>query len=109
RAHALRPSTQNRAARASEPFRQFGPPIIDRVERMPYPRVNTLLDEGTPAGALNYWKSAFFIELSDAPIETIVAAYAQTPTSMCIFVIEHCHGEATRVDPTATAFPHRSA
>jgi FAD/FMN-containing dehydrogenase len=100
---------EQQAEQDVRPLREFGPPIIDRVERMPYPRVNTLLDEGTPPGALNYWKSAFFTELSDAAIETIVDAYAQTPTSMCIFVIEHCHGEATRVDPTATAFPHRSA
>lgn len=45
-------------ARAEEevrPLREFGPPAVDLVERMPYPVVNTLLDGGSPRGALNYW------------------------------------------------------
>ena len=33
------------------------------VGPMPYPVVNTLLDDTFPKGALNYWKSAFFTEL----------------------------------------------
>ena len=89
-------------------IREFGPPLVDRVERMPDPVLNTLLDEGAPRGALNYWKSAFLTELSDEAIELIVEAYGRTPTTMCIFVIEHFHGVASRIDPTETAFPHRT-
>src|SRR5437879_992703 len=40
-------------------LREFGPPVLDAVDVMPYPVVNTLLDGGFPAGAYNYWKSAF--------------------------------------------------
>ena len=99
---------EDQAERDVRRIREFGPPLIDRVERMPYPVMNKLLDEGAPRGALNYWKSAFLTELSDEAIETIVEAYGRTPTTMCIFVIEHFHGVATRIDPTATAFPHRA-
>ena len=89
------------------PLRQFGPPILDVVAPMPYPVVNTLLDDGFPRGALNYWKSAFFTELSDAAVRTMVEAFEATPSTMSAMVIEHFHGAVCRVDPTATAFPYR--
>jgi hypothetical protein len=89
------------------PLREFGPPLLDVIGPMPYPVVNTLLDDGFPKGALNYWKSAFFTELSDAAVRTMVEAFEASPSIMSGMVIEHFHGEVTRVAPTATAFPHR--
>jgi hypothetical protein len=75
---------------------------------MPYPVVNTLLDDGFPKGALNYWKSAFFTELSDAAVSALVDAYEAVPSPMSAIILEHFHGAASRVAPTATAFPHRA-
>ena len=72
---------------------------------MPYPVVNTLLDDGFPRGALNYWKSAFFTELSDAAVQTMIAAFEAAPSIMSAMVVEHFHGEICRVAPTATAYP----
>jgi FAD/FMN-containing dehydrogenase len=89
------------------PLREFGPPALDLIAPMPYPVINTLLDAGFPAGALNYWKSAFFTELSDAAVRTMVEAFEAAPSIMSGMVVEHFHGEVTRIDPTATAFPHR--
>jgi FAD/FMN-containing dehydrogenase len=89
------------------PLRQFGPPLLDLVEPMPYPVVNTMLDDGFPKGALNYWKSAFFTELSDAAVQTMVDAFDAAPSIMTGMVIEHFHGAVCRVDPTATAYPFR--
>ena len=60
---------------------------------------------GSP-GALNYWRSAFFTDLSDAAVQALVDAYEAVPSPMTAIVIEHFHGAACRVDPTATAFPH---
>jgi FAD/FMN-containing dehydrogenase len=88
-------------------LRQFGPPILDAVQPMPYPVVNTMLDDAFPKGAFNYWKSAFFTELSDAAVQTMVEAFEATPSIMTGMVIEHFHGAVCRVDPTATAFPFR--
>ena len=62
------------------PLRGFGPPALDLVERMPYPRINTLLDEGFPKGALSYWKSAFLRELSDDVIGVMVDRFAACPS-----------------------------
>jgi hypothetical protein len=90
-----------------KPLREFGPPLLDLIGPMPYPVINTLLDPGFPVGALNYWKSAFFTELSDAAVRTMVDAFEASPSTMSGMVIEHFHGAVTRVDRTATAFPHR--
>jgi hypothetical protein len=76
---------------------------------MPYPVLNTLLDATSPPGNLNYWKAAYFSELSDAATDVIVDAFANSPTEMCMLALEHFHGAVTRVEPTATAFPHRQA
>jgi FAD/FMN-containing dehydrogenase len=89
------------------PLREFGPPAMDLVAPMPYPAINTMLDAGFPRGALNYWRSAFFTDLSDAAVQALVDAYEAVPSPMTNIIIEHFHGAACRVEPTATAFPHR--
>ncbi len=70
--------------------------------------VNTSIDDAFPRGAFNYWKSAFVTDLSDEAIDKLVAAFEESPTYECFMVVEHFHGAATPVDPTATAFPHRT-
>lgn len=99
---------QTRAEEQTQAIRDFGPPMVDMVDRMPYPVVNTLIDDAFPRGAFSYWKSAFVADLSDEAIDKLVTAFEATPTSSCFLVVEHVHGAATRVDPTATAFPHRA-
>ncbi|HYZ90774.1 MAG TPA: FAD-binding oxidoreductase [Actinomycetota bacterium] len=95
------------AAREVKPIKEFGPPIMDAIERIPYPVQNTLLDAGYPRGALNYWKSGFFSELSDEVAEKMAAALERAPHPLCGMAIEQFHGKVTRVPVTATAFPHR--
>ena len=90
------------------PVRTVGTPAVDLIGPMPYPVVNTLLDGAFPKGARNYWKSAFFRELSDEVIGVLVDAFERVPSPMTGMVIEHFHGAVTRVDPTATAYPHRT-
>jgi hypothetical protein len=80
---------------------------MDLLGPMPYPVVNTLLDGAFPRGALNYWKSAFFTELSDAAVRTMIEAFEAAPSIMSGMMIECFHGAVTRVDPTAMAYPHR--
>ena len=48
------------------PLKQFGTPVLDAVGPMPYVQLNGMLDAAYPKGALNYWKSNFLAELSDA-------------------------------------------
>ena len=70
--------------------------------------MNTMLDEGYPRGALNYWKSRFLPDLSDDAIRTMVDCYTGCPAPMSKLLLEHFHGAVTRVGVTDTAFPHRA-
>jgi len=93
---------------ATDPVKRFGSPAMDAIGPMPYSVVNTLFDPGFPRGALNYWKSNFLAALTDQAIDGIIAQFESCPSPMSALLLEHFHGAATRVAPTATAFPHRS-
>jgi FAD/FMN-containing dehydrogenase len=95
-------------ARAVEPIKRFGAPVMDVIGPMPYSVVNTLFDAGFPAHALNYWKANFLAALSDDAIDTMIARFAAAPSPMSGLLLEHFHGAATRPGPTDTAFPHRT-
>jgi FAD/FMN-containing dehydrogenase len=93
---------------AIKPLKEFGSPVIDALGPMPYCQLNSMLDDGYPKGALNYWKSSFLAQLSDDTIDTMIENFARCPTPMGQLLLEHFHGAATRVGPTDTAFPHRA-
>ena len=81
--------------------------VVDTLASVPYPDINTMLDEAFPAGTLNYWKSAFLRDLTTDAIDVLVDAFATCPSPMTSIVIAHYHGATSRVSPTDTAFPHR--
>ncbi|HEY3070097.1 MAG TPA: FAD-binding oxidoreductase, partial [Gaiellaceae bacterium] len=54
------------------PLREFGQPLMVELGPMPYAVMNTLLDDGFPRGALNYWKSSFVESLDDELIDLAV-------------------------------------
>jgi len=60
------------AERDLAPFKTWGSPLMTHVDVMPYPVMNTLLDENYPTGSLNYWLSSFTRGLPDALIDTMV-------------------------------------
>jgi FAD/FMN-containing dehydrogenase len=97
----------DRAAADVAPLRAFGPPAADMIQRVPYPLANAGVDWLFAPGILGYWKSAFFSELSDSAIAILIDAFERAPTDRCALVIEAFQGQATRIDPTATAYPHR--
>jgi FAD/FMN-containing dehydrogenase len=90
-----------------EPALSFGTPLMTQVGPMPYPVMNTLLDDAYPRGALNYWKSTFISSLGDELIDSLVGAYAEVPSPMTAILFEYFHGAVTRVGATDTAVPHR--
>src|SRR5215217_6040898 len=95
------------AERELAPFKDFGSPLMVQVGPMPYPQMNTLLDAGYPAGALNYWLSSFTRGLPDALIDTAVERFATVPSPMTAILFEHFHGAVTRIGESETAVPHR--
>jgi FAD/FMN-containing dehydrogenase len=88
-------------------MRDFGAPLADMVDRIPYPAVNTGVDWLFPPGLLSYWKSAFFSELSDEAVRVIMEAFQEAPSDLCALIIEDFHGAVTRVPVGSTAYPHR--
>jgi FAD/FMN-containing dehydrogenase len=89
------------------PFKAWGSPLVVEVGPMPYPAMNTILDDGYPAGSLNYWLSSFTGGLTDGLIDLVVERFASTPSPMNAILFEHFHGAVTRVPVTETAVPHR--
>src|SRR5262245_164103 len=90
-------------------IRGFGTPAVSALGPMPYTEVNAMLDAAFPKGALNHLKSNCLAKLDDAAIETAIDCFAKCPTPMGQIIFEHVHGEATRIAPDETPFPHRSA
>jgi hypothetical protein len=95
------------AERDLEALLRWGSPIDVHVGPMPYSTLNTLIDDAFPKGAFNYWKSSFLSELSDGAVDSLVELFAHCPPPMSMVVLEHIHGEVTRVPVDATAVPHR--
>jgi FAD/FMN-containing dehydrogenase len=89
------------------PFKDWGSPLLVEVGEMPYPVMNTLLDGGFPAGALNYWQTSFTNGLTDGLIDTAVGRFASVPSPMTGILFEHFHGAVTRIGETESAVPHR--
>jgi len=99
--------TPEQAERDLAPVRAFGNPIDVALGPIPYSTLNGMLDAGFPKGALNYWKANFLSSLSDVAIDAIVDRYDRCAFPMSAIVLEHFHGQVTRIDPEATAYPHR--
>lgn len=98
-----------RAEAELAPFKAWGSPLVVDVGPMPYPTMNTILDDGFPTGSLNYWLSSFTRGLSDELIDLAVEQFASTPSPMNAIIFEHFHGAVTRVGVSDTAIPHREA
>src|SRR5581483_10077101 len=94
--------------RVLAPARQFGSPIADLIQPMPYCVRQTLLDEAFAAhGIQRYWKSGDAAELSDAIIDLLVEGAAGCPSPLSSIALFRLQGAFARVAPDATAFALR--
>jgi FAD/FMN-containing dehydrogenase len=90
------------------PLRTFGSPLADALGPMSYIQIQSMFESFFPPGRHVYTKSNFLRDLSDEAIETMVKYVGKSPSPYTFApFIEHWNGAATRVAPTATAFPHR--
>jgi FAD binding domain/Berberine and berberine like len=90
------------------PLRTFQEPLDDQVQPMPYAVLQGARDDGFPFGRLHYWKSGWLREVTDGAIETLLQFLPQMPSSASSVGLQQLHGAASRVAPSATAFPHRA-
>jgi FAD/FMN-containing dehydrogenase len=94
--------------RVLEPLRKFGSPIVDGIQAMPFPSMQSLLGPSFPDGNQNYWKSTLQRDLSDDAISAIVEHANGLLSPLSFVVLEYYGGAAGRVSSEATAFPHRN-
>jgi FAD/FMN-containing dehydrogenase len=91
------------------PLREYGPPLADMFQPMPYNAVQRMADFLWPPGLHSYWKSSYLPALSDAAIEVIADFFARVPSPRTVIVLEHNgDGAWDRVPESATAFGHRA-
>ena len=95
--------------RALKPLRNFSSPVVDTVQPMPFPQMQTLLDTAFPDGNHNYWKSTFLREFSDDAIAVLVEHASRAISPLSGVVVEYYGGAASRVGVSETAFAHRQA
>jgi Berberine and berberine like len=92
-----------------KPLRTFGSPMVDAIQPMPFPQMQTLLDAAFPDGNQNYWKSTFLRELSDDAIYVLVEHANRATSPLSGVVIEYYGGVASQIGVSETAFAQRQA
>ena len=95
------------AERVLQPLRGFGSPIVDTIQAMPFPAMQSLFGPSFPDGNHNYWKSSLLGNLSDDAITTMVEHSKGMTSPLSALILEYYGGAAGRVANDATAFPHR--
>jgi FAD/FMN-containing dehydrogenase len=93
-----------------QPLREFGTPLADISQIMPFGGVQQAFDEFFQRGTLrSYWKSTFLDELTDEIID-ILAPRAQNRASVRTFVVIFLMGGAiNQVGSQDTAYGERAA
>jgi FAD/FMN-containing dehydrogenase len=92
-----------------QPMREFGPPGMDMVDRMPYVAVQQLIDASNPKGNLNYWSADFLAELPDKAVDTFVEHATKPVSPLSQMLILADGGAIARIDEDAAAFGQRTA
>jgi hypothetical protein len=90
------------------PLRTFQSPVDGGIQPLPYTALQSALDERFPSGRLHYWKSGWLRDLTDAAIETLLQYLPLMPSAASSVGLQQLHGVASRIAPSATAFPHRA-
>ncbi|HZV50830.1 MAG TPA: FAD-binding oxidoreductase [Candidatus Dormibacteraeota bacterium] len=84
-------------------------PVLDGVQRMPLPVLQSAFDPLYPPGLQWYWRADFANELGDEAIRRHVEQAADLPTPLSTMHLYPIDGAAHRVGPEDTAFRFRDA
>jgi FAD/FMN-containing dehydrogenase len=94
---------------ALAPLRDFGEPSLDTIARLSYVDLQQSFDAGMAKGSRWYSRAVYLDALSDETIDTVVRRTENLPGEFTTVYFEPMGGAIGRVDPAATAFPHRRA
>jgi FAD/FMN-containing dehydrogenase len=94
--------------RVFAPLRQWGTPVLDAVQPMPYTVRQGLIDAGVADhGLQRYWKSGFANEPTDDLLDALVEAGERRSSPMSMLAIFPFRGRMIRVPADETAFAIR--
>jgi hypothetical protein len=89
------------------PIKVFGPPPVDTIAEVAYPRWQASLDPSFPARRRHYGKSGIVSSHSDEAMDTIMHCAQERPSTFTIVLIEHFHGAYHNALAPDAAWPHR--
>jgi FAD/FMN-containing dehydrogenase len=95
------------AERVLKPLRAFGSPLLDAIQPMPFPVMQTLADAANPDNIHNYWKSTFLNKLSDEAIDLIVEHGNRADSPLTHVLIQLFNGQMGKVGNADMAFAQR--
>jgi FAD/FMN-containing dehydrogenase len=84
-------------------------PAAASLDVVPFLEIQTLTDEIFAAGKRTYIKAGFVTELTDGTLDALLGAAAEVASPLSQIEVLAMGGAIARVDPEATAFPHRDA
>lgn len=105
---AMHAGSTEEGERALKPLAEFGSPMLSVLAPIPYATLQSSFDAGAPDGGRYYWKAQYLKGLSDDFIQTLVDRVDPLPGAFSNVFIEPLGGAVSRVESTATAFPHRN-
>jgi FAD/FMN-containing dehydrogenase len=82
-------------------------PMVDGIQPMPLPVLNSAFNELYPAGMHWYWKADFVDRLDDAAVAEHVRFGSDIPGVLSTMHLYPINGAVHRVAPDETAFAHR--
>lgn len=100
---------QETAEAVLAPVRAFGPPLLDGIQPMPYPVLQSLFDGLYPPGHQWYWRADFVHEIPDGAIQKHLEYARQLPTMQSTMHLYPIDGGAHRTGKNDTAWSYRDA
>ena len=91
------------------PLREFGSPLEDHLQPMPYTQVQQMFDEAWGIGRQYYIKAPWMKEISGDAIDILVAHFAKVTSPLSLAVFFQKSGAMSRGPHDQTAFGHREA
>jgi FAD/FMN-containing dehydrogenase len=91
------------------PLREFGPPLEDHLQPMPYVQVQRMFDETWGIGRQYYIKAPWVKAISGDAIDILVDHFAEVTSPQSVAVFFQKNGAMHRGPHDQTAFGHREA
>jgi FAD/FMN-containing dehydrogenase len=92
-----------------QPLREWGTPIVDFSDRLPFTQVQKFLDAEYPKGRNYYWKSVYLKAFNDDTIDMLLALNRQAPSHYSTIDIWTMGGAMSRVGSAESPLSPREA